>query len=294
EDLAPDPGELEELCFRLKERLDEERRRVQVGGYSAHGVLARIGRIDRLVVVGDIHGDLESLEKVLSTADLTRGVPEGCLLVFLGDYVDRGEASLQVVYTVFKLKLENSGSTVLLRGNHEGPPQLPVYPHDFPTRLQKAYGDRWLNLYEAVTGCFSRLYACALLEGALFLVHGGVPTSRRGLDDLSKAEGPLLEELLWNDPMEECGCAPSPRGAGFLFGPDITDSFLKGIGAKAVIRSHEPCNEGYRVSQSGRVLTVFSRKGYPYFNSYGAYLDIRKPHHIEGANQLAEGYIKKF
>ncbi|HLI46606.1 MAG TPA: hypothetical protein VKU94_05375, partial [Geobacterales bacterium] len=84
----------------------------------------------------------------------------------------------------------------------------------------------------------------------------------------------LLEEILWNDPMDDNGLKASYRGAGFLFGADITEDFLKRNNLLMLIRGHEPARNGYFLSHEGRVITIFSRKGRPYFNEKAAYLDI--------------------
>jgi serine/threonine protein phosphatase 1 len=56
----------------------------------------------------DIHGRLEPLKTLLAQ------IPEGAKMVFLGDYVDRGSQSREVVALVRSLP-----NTVCLRGNHE-------------------------------------------------------------------------------------------------------------------------------------------------------------------------------
>ena len=292
----PSAEAFKELALRLRELLKNERSNVNVGCYEAHGALAKIKAVNRLIVIGDLHGDYESLMKIFSKAGVKDEVPQNTVVVFLGDYIDRGHESPHVVYEVFKLKIRNPGSVILLRGNHEGPLELPVYPHDFPMHLNYIYKDQWREVYNAITSCFNYFYVAALLEEAIFMVHGGVPTRTKNVEDIIKADRDisLMEELLWNDPMEDLGMAPSPRGAGFLFGPDVTKSFIEQLKVRVVIRSHEPCMHGYEVHHNGMLITIFSRKGFPYFNIKGAYLDIVKPQNIRNAHQLAENFVITF
>lgn len=68
----------------------------------------------RLIAIGDVHGRLSKLGDLLRQIDPQ---PRD-RLVFLGDYVDRGPDSYEVVERLVALRRELPGS-VLLRGNHE-------------------------------------------------------------------------------------------------------------------------------------------------------------------------------
>ncbi len=71
----------------------------------------------RTFAIGDIHGDLEAVERVL--AKLPK-VDAGDTLVLLGDYVDRGPRSADVIRLVREtLPRTFAGKLVVLRGNHE-------------------------------------------------------------------------------------------------------------------------------------------------------------------------------
>ena len=70
--------------------------------------------------IGDIHGRIDLLNRLLELirADIaTRSVSLRTLLIFLGDYVDRGSASREVVDVIMSLR--RSYVVVTLRGNHE-------------------------------------------------------------------------------------------------------------------------------------------------------------------------------
>lgn len=70
----------------------------------------------RTFATGDIHGDLDALMRV---AEQLPPLDAGDTLVFLGDYVDRGPRSAQVVEYVRSLPSRTRAKVVALRGNHE-------------------------------------------------------------------------------------------------------------------------------------------------------------------------------
>lgn len=70
---------------------------------------------EKLFVVGDIHGCLDMLKRMM---DKIRWQPDKDKLIFLGDYIDRGKHSKGVVD--YLLSLENISSHMqCLIGNHE-------------------------------------------------------------------------------------------------------------------------------------------------------------------------------
>jgi serine/threonine protein phosphatase 1 len=69
----------------------------------------------RTFAIGDVHGDLASLELLLSRLPT---LTKDDTVVFLGDYVDRGPNSAGVVAHVRKM-YDNPAKVVALRGNHE-------------------------------------------------------------------------------------------------------------------------------------------------------------------------------
>lgn len=68
---------------------------------------------ERFYVVGDIHGRLDLLQKLLSELD-----PD-CTVVFVGDYIDRGDQSAQVLRLLYAFSADPKRKTVCLFGNHE-------------------------------------------------------------------------------------------------------------------------------------------------------------------------------
>jgi len=250
--------------------------------------------VGEAIVVGDIHGDLESLVEILRGCDFLNRAQknENVILIFLGDYGDRGVYSPEVYYIVLRLKETFPEKVVLMRGNHEGPEDLLAYPHDLPTQLHERFGEEWKSAYVKLRELFNHLHNAVLVENGCVMLHGGVPSQAKSIDDLAYAHlkhprESHLEEILWSDPEEGLnGICPSPRGAGKLFGEDVTAKFLKMLGVKVLIRGHEPTEEGFKINHNGKILTLFSRRGAPYLNDRAAYLQLNLSEKWETAHQL--------
>jgi serine/threonine protein phosphatase 1 len=71
---------------------------------------------NRTFAIGDIHGDQAALFKLLSCLPPLDGDDT---LVFVGDYLDRGPRSAQVIDYVRDLGKQGPAKVVALRGNHE-------------------------------------------------------------------------------------------------------------------------------------------------------------------------------
>jgi serine/threonine protein phosphatase 1 len=89
----------------------------------------------RVYVVGDIHGQKRLLDRLLDIIAQDRG-SEDAHLVFVGDMVDRGEQSRQVLETL--KALNDAGTAVCLMGNHE---RMMLDFIDDPA----TFGRRWLR-----------------------------------------------------------------------------------------------------------------------------------------------------
>jgi len=277
-DVCNDPDALRHLVNKAVDLFREEQRK-------RRDPFIEIMSRNRVIVFGDIHGDLDTELRILKRVSVEELRNGDTHLVFLGDYVDRGPNQVEVLASVLKLKLEFPENVTVLRGNHESTPDLRVAPHDFPDELIRRYGLRRGNeLNLEFEKLFYIMPLTALLERSVLLLHGGLPTTTYDrattIQEYLGGMGPtdkriIRAEILWNDPIErEIVRAPSPRGIGYLFGRKLTRWVIKRFKIEYVIRGHEVPAEGYKINHDGRVITLVSRVGPPYFNVKATYLDL--------------------
>lgn len=222
------------------------------------------------VVVGDLHGDCESLEASLNM--LYNECSECRSIVFLGDYVDRGPNGTCVLSRLTDLYMENSVRVALIRGNHET--RLISSYYGFLDELKAKYPNGWNEVYNASLELFRHLPYAVVISGRILGLHGGLPSDVSSLSDLARLKKGLIDvdpsrnprefQILWNDPADGVlGFAPGRRGRGsFLFGPDITTRFLRKNKLSMIIRGHTPQINGYAYYHDGKILSVFTSKFY--------------------------------
>lgn len=283
--------ELLELIRHVNSLLDTERKLL---GSQVEEQLVRLQAKGEAIVVGDLHGDLDSLMYILKNSHFLEKARRRKYeyLIFLGDYGDRGNSSPEVYYVILKLKETFPDKVLLLKGNHEGPSDLMPSPHDLPTQLSEKYGSKaTAAIYLELRNLFGKLSNAVIIDKQYILIHGGFPSRAKSIRDIALAtekhpKQSHLEEMLWNDPAEEVkGTKESPRGAGKLFGKKVTEKMLKLLGVKILIRGHEPAENGYKINHGGKVLTVFSTNKPPYYNS-AAYLQVNLAAKIVCAEQM--------
>src|SRR5919112_229382 len=254
------------------------------------GSFSRIGKIlgnyinfeipNNLVVVGDIHGDFFALEKIMKRIDFSTYLKdESNLLIFLGDYIDRGKYSFEVLLFLCTLKSLYPNNVVMLMGNHEAYNFFPFSSYDFYFKLEDKFGSLSNILYDShILPFFQSLFLLCEIEKFSILVHGGLPVIedstffnnyKFSLANVLNNRS-LLEQILWNDPRDlpsGLHWTFSNRGVGKYFGMVITDIWLSNTRCKFILRGHEPCN-GYKLDHGNKVLTIFSsRDPYPKFKS---------------------------
>ena len=237
-----------------------------------------------IVVVGDLHGNFHDLIRIL----LMNGLPPKTHYLFLGDYVDRGDFSIEVITLLLLLKINFPEEITLLRGNHEFRKINETY--GFLKSVKKVYGN--VQLWEEFNICFDYLPFAAVIDNYYFCVHGGISSDLNSLSQINNIQLPfrddatdkLVEDLVWSDPNQGVPMFESnPRGPGQYFGIIAVSEFFKNTGLKMIIRAHE-CVNGMRMTLQNQVCTVFSSSNYNRSNNDGGFLYIDSTHK----------YVKKY
>ena len=71
-------------------------------------------------------------------------------------------------------------------------------------------------------------------------------------------------DLFWSDPDDRSGWGISPRGAGYTFGQDISETFNHTNNLTLISRAHQLVMEGYNWCHERNVVTIFSAPNYCY------------------------------
>lgn len=219
--------------------------------------------------------------------------------LFLGDFVDRGTHSLEVIALLFALKCRYPNQIHLIRGNHEDKAINAAY--GFQDECRRRLREDPLHAescWEKFNRVFEHLPVGALIEGRILCIHGGIGGTINTLEDISGLQRPLsvsqmptneteqrVTDLLWSDPTDNdsiTGVVPNltrdQDGSGriFKFGPDRVQKFLATNKLDLIIRAHECVMDGFERFAGGKLITLFSATDYCGHHNAGALLFIRR------------------
>jgi hypothetical protein len=141
------------------------------------------------------------------------------------------------------LRTQHPHNALALRGNHEdysdgGQPKF--HPCSLIGEVQEKMG-AWERYFEDTLKPFTESLPLAIIvPDEILFVHGGISSRIESRDSLAQPTAAVVEDVLWSDPLEGRGEFPNPRGAGVMFGADVTVEACRRLGVKRIIRSHEP------------------------------------------------------
>lgn len=239
-------------------------------------------------VCGDLHGQYYDLVNIFKRcpplggkvfgSDSKRPRPDGerqqeekfYSFLFLGDYVDRGARSIEVVMTLLALKIISPQHMTMLRGNHEDEQIMLLY--GFYDECKRRYG---VKLFKMFTDFFRVLPVAALVNGSIFCMHGGLSAELRFLKDIpdirpcNVPHSGIICDLLWADPEADLPAgvdwAPSSRRISAVFSERALERFLSENDIDLVCRAHQVVEEGFQFfpdHKKRHLLTIFSATNY--------------------------------
>jgi protein phosphatase len=213
-----------------------------------------------VTIIGDLHGNILDLLRILGANS-----PESNKLLFLGDYVDRGSFSIEVVTLLFSLVLNFPNHIYLLRGNHEFSMMNTLY--GFSDEIQSVYKSASLYYFFQKAFCFLPL--AAIVNQNILCLHEGIIPSFQTINQIRQLKRPIqdctgvVSDIVWSDPdgyLQEF--ADSPRGIGVVFGQQAARTFLSKNNLRMIIRGHECVTNGYETMFNSQIMTVFSSSNY--------------------------------
>ncbi|XP_062086937.1 serine/threonine-protein phosphatase BSL1 isoform X3 [Humulus lupulus] len=179
-------------------------------------------------VFGDLHGQFGDLMRLFDEYGFpsTAGDITYIDYLFLGDYVDRGQHSLETITLLLALKIEYPENVHLIRGNHEAADINALF--GFRIECIERMGENdGIWAWTRFNQLFNYLPLAALIEKKIICMHGGIGRSIHSVEQIEKLERPItmdagsiiLMDLLWSDPTENDsveGLRPNARGPGLV------------------------------------------------------------------------------
>ena len=216
-----------------------------------------------VTICGDVHGQFHDLLELFRIG----GKCPDTNYLFMGDYVDRGYHSVETLCLLLSLKIRYPTRIYLTRGNHESTEITQLYGF-YDECLQK-YGTP--NVWKIFTDLFNYLPLSAIVDIKIFCLHGGLSPEIETIDEIRRLDRRkdvpntgAMSDLLWSDPEERNGWGVSPRGAGYIFGADISQKFTQRNNLMMINRAHQLVMKGFNWSHEKLVCTLFSAPNYCY------------------------------
>ena len=217
-------------------------------------------------IVGDLHGSILDLIRIFQKY----GTPAQTRYIFLGNYVDRGEFSTEVLSLLFAAKICYPTNVYLLRGSHEFNDINELY--GFREEVLSRYSN---SLYEIINFVFYYLPLAALVNRQTFVVHSGISKELNDINDLNKIKRPngdfidqfhfIVSDLMWSIPSSAVDYFQQDASSTGtkLYGEKAVEDFFRANNLIRIIRGHQCVPNGFdRPLNNHKVITVFSASNY--------------------------------
>jgi len=217
-------------------------------------------------IFGDIHGQYVDLLRLFDLVEYPNETDsQDSKYLFMGDYVDRGKASIECICLLLAYKIKYPQRFFLLRGNHECSSINRIY--GFYDECKRKYD---LQLWKLFTLCFNWLPISAIVSEKILCMHGGLSPDLIETKDILKIARPtdipdkgMVCDLLWSDPDKNIqNWGENDRGVSYTFGKYQVTKFLEKNNIDLICRAHQVVVDGYEFFCDRDFVTLFSAPDY--------------------------------
>ena len=227
--------------------------------------------------------------------------------IFLGDFCDRGNLSLEVILLLFALKIKYPNFIYLIRGHHED-----IIINEFyglgDECKEKLKEDIQAedSVFKRINRAFNYLPFGVLVDNNILCIHGGLGSSIKSLEDISNIPRPTqiyqdpenltqlhILDLLYSEFDEDEGdlyninSLRDKNKKGFIvnYGKKILDEFCEKNNINLIIATHKFIKDGFCTYCDDKLLNIFSCTNYmDTGNNVGAMVIIGKKTKNKNAN----------
>ncbi|KAL3440865.1 Metallo-dependent phosphatase-like protein [Aspergillus insuetus] len=208
-------------------------------------------------VVGGIYGQYADLLRIFQRS----GYPPEANYLFLGNYVDYGAESIEVICLVLAYKIRYPENFLLLRGSHET--ARATRNSRFYDECTRRYStDLWTTFIDL----FDCMPVAASIDQQIFCVHGGLSPDLRSMEQIRRivrptdisASGLLFDLLRSNPDRHTVGWKTHDETGGLAFGPDVVSQFLHIHDMGLIVRGHDIVEDGYEFLAKRHLVTLCS------------------------------------
>ena len=217
-------------------------------------------------ICGDVHGQYTDLLRLFEYG----GFPPEANYLFLGDYVDRGKQSLEVVCLLFAYKIKYPENFFILRGNHECAGINRIY--GFYDECRRRFS---VKLWKQFCNTFNCLPCCAVIDDKIICMHGGLSPELSQMEQIANIARPcdvpdtgLLCDILWADPdsgitvsaARDCAFCFIGRKSDVLMSMFTTSNFTLACHLDAGFQGWGENDRGVSFTFGGDVVRQFLRR----------------------------------
>uniref|UniRef100_A0A915KAA9 protein-serine/threonine phosphatase n=1 Tax=Romanomermis culicivorax TaxID=13658 RepID=A0A915KAA9_ROMCU len=141
------------------------------------------------VICGDLHGQYNDLLDIFDSLEW----PPKQRYLFMGDYVDRGPQSIEVISLLLYLKVRHPNHVYLLRGSvslqiHRRIHQSAVGNIFYRADCLRLYD---ITLWDSFQECFKTLSLAAVISSRIICMHGGISPYLEKAEDIKRFVKPF-------------------------------------------------------------------------------------------------------